>query len=210
MACPASNFLRNKLHNCQGVCTVFLPPAWLPSAPFRNPMAAAMAPPVLSSDCPSPGPPSSQQHPGVHAPAIPGRCLAAILLKEVHSDRGGATQRRVGGGWELRTVCSELCLGIKDITCSPFPNISLLSLKTPKTSVIPWVSWLCFLSQKVGASATRQMLACSAGKTIPCPLCRKEQAQHRWAGTLAHLRPPLGVVLVLGLEAMLLTWKELK
>lgn len=121
------------------VCTVFLPPAWLPSAPFRNPMAAAMAPPVLSSDCPSPGPPSSQQYPGVHAPAILGRCLAAILLKEVHSDRGGATQRRVGGGWELWIVCSELCLGIKDIICSPFPNISLRSLKTPKTSVIPWV-----------------------------------------------------------------------
>lgn len=116
------------------MCTAFLHPAWLPSAPFRNLVAAATAPPVLSSDCPSPGLPAAQ-HPGVHAPAI----LAVILLKEVHSDQGGATQCGAGGGWELRTMCTELCLGIKDITCSPFPHISLLSLKTPRTSVIPRV-----------------------------------------------------------------------
>lgn len=92
-----------------------------------------MAPPVLSSDWPSPGLPAAQQQRGVHAPAI----LAAMLFKEVHSDPGGAPQCGVGGGWELRTMCKELCLGMKDITCSPFSRISLLSLKTPRTSVIP-------------------------------------------------------------------------
>lgn len=47
-------------------------------------------------------------------------------------------------------------------------------------------------------------LLCGEGHPLP--------TMQKGAGTSTggHLRPPLGVVLVLGLEAMISTWKELK
>lgn len=59
-------------------------------------MTAALAPQVLSSDCPSPEPSTAPGAPGVHAPAVLGRRLPAILSERCTQTGAGVAARPAG------------------------------------------------------------------------------------------------------------------
>lgn len=139
---------------------IFLYPSkdWLP---FRNLMTATVALQVLSAECPS------QEAPRNPHPHQPGQVLCCHTAWKRgpwtlwgHTVGAWPNQRN----WQSCLRTKGCCLWL----CTSFPNISLFSLKTPRTNVIPWVSGHISWAKKVHTSATRQKgTGTKTGRLVP-------------------------------------------
>lgn len=109
------------------VCTVFLHPAWLPSVPFRKESdgcchgtsSLIFRLPFSRASCCSAAPMSS-------CPCHPGQVPCCHIVERGALRPGWGHTAWGRGRLGAPDNVQELCLGIKDITCSPFPNIFLL------------------------------------------------------------------------------------